>query len=183
MSDQELIKSILSGDQPAFRLLIKQHERLIMHMVYRLVDNEQDREELCQDIFMKVYDQLSKFNFDSKLSTWIATIANRMSINWLQKKNRQKVMEDIDKVDFKISQDHFDFESIDYSKFIHSLIAQMPPLYKNILTLYHLEGFSYSEIVEVTALPEGTVKNYLFRARNKLKELSLPYIGTEILPT
>lgn len=182
MTDRELIKMVLSGDQSAFRRLIKQHERLVLHIVYRLVDNKQDREELCQDVFIKVYDNLSKFNFDSKLSTWIATIANRMSINWLQKVKRQKITQDIDLVEFKSGFEDGDFETQDFSKFIQSLIAQMPPIYKTILTLYHLEGFSYAEIVDVTSLPEGTVKNYLFRARNKLKELSSPYIGTEILP-
>jgi len=86
MDEQALVSRVISGDKQAFRLLIKQHERLVAHMVGRLVDRDEDREELCQDVFLKVYEKISEFNFQSKLSTWIATIAYRMGINHLRKK-------------------------------------------------------------------------------------------------
>ena len=75
--DQALVARVASGDMQAFRLLIKQHERLVSHMIGRLIDNAEDREELCQDVFLKVHEKLSEFNFQSRLSTWIATIAYR----------------------------------------------------------------------------------------------------------
>ena len=69
----------------AFRLLIKQHERLVAHMIGRVVKNREESEELCQDVFLKVYEKLSEFSFKSKLSTWIATIAYRHAINQIRK--------------------------------------------------------------------------------------------------
>src|SRR4051812_28786223 len=83
--DKALVSRVLSGDMTAFRALIKKHERLVSHMVGRLVKQEEDREELCQDVFMKVYDKLGEFAFQSQLSTWIATIAYRHGINHLRK--------------------------------------------------------------------------------------------------
>ena len=82
--DQALVSRIIDGDKQAFRLLIKQNERLVAHMVGRLIDRNEDREELCQDVFLRVYEKISEFNFQSKLSTWIATIAYRMGVNHLR---------------------------------------------------------------------------------------------------
>src|SRR5258706_10726500 len=84
--DRALVSRIMEGDQQAFRLLIKQHERLVAHMVGRLIDGEEDREELCQDVFLKVFEKIGEFKFQSKLSTWIATIAYRHGINSLRKR-------------------------------------------------------------------------------------------------
>lgn len=84
--DRELVSRILSGETQAFRLLIRQQERLVAHMVGRLIDQHEDREEICQDVFMKVFEKLGDFNFQSQLSTWIATIAYRQAINHLRKR-------------------------------------------------------------------------------------------------
>ena len=87
---------------------------------------------------------------------------------------------DLDKVAFETGHMDTRLEDQDFAKFIHKLIRQMPEQYRTVLTLYHLDGFAYPEIVEITGMPEGTVKNYLFRARKKLRELSEPFVGTEI---
>ena len=69
----------------AFRLLIHQHERLVAHMIGRIVKREEEVQELCQDVFLRIHDKLGEFNFQSKLSTWVATIAYRHAINHLRK--------------------------------------------------------------------------------------------------
>src|SRR5579862_1988148 len=89
IDDRALVSRIVNGDKQAFRLLIKQHERLVAHMVGKLIDRNEDREELCQDVFLRVYEKIGEFNFQSKLSTWIATIAYRTGINHLRKKKIQ----------------------------------------------------------------------------------------------
>jgi RNA polymerase sigma factor (sigma-70 family) len=180
MDEEALVNSILAGDQQAFDVLISQYKRLVLQMVARLIDNEQDREELCQDVFVRVFEKLDKFNFESKLSTWIATIAYRMAVNLLKKKKVKKREEDLDTIAFKIGTEDLSLEQEDFTNFVHSLIKQMPENYRVALTLFHIEGFSYPEIVVVMDVPENTVKSYLFRARQKLRTLVEPYIGTEI---
>ena len=169
----------------AFMLLIKQHERLVAHMVGRLVKNDEEREELCQDVFLKVYEKLGEFNFQSRLSTWIATIAYRHAINHLRK--RKIKLDDIPDEErfssFFIEDENPEslLEEKDMDHFVLKLVDQLPASYKTVLTLYHLEGMSYEEIGEVTSMPEGTVKNYLFRARMLLKEKVKKYIAKEEL--
>jgi RNA polymerase sigma-70 factor (ECF subfamily) len=183
--DRTLVSRVLTGDTQAFMLLIKQHERLVAHMVGRLIKSEEDREELCQDVFLRVYEKLGEFSFESKLSTWIATIAYRYAINHLRK--QKMLFSDIPEEEaftkrfIDVSNPETITEDRDMDDFILKLVEELPPQYKIVLTLYHLEGMSYPEIGEVTKMPEGTVKNYLFRARNLLKEKVKMYLGKEEL--
>jgi RNA polymerase sigma factor (sigma-70 family) len=181
--DRALVSRVLSGDRQAFRLLIKQHERLVAHMIGRLVDQNEDREELCQDAFLKVYEKLKEFNFQSRLSTWIATIAYRHAINHLRKKKIEigHIPEDESFTVHFVSSENpgENLEDQDINDMVIRLIGQLPLHYKTVLTLYHLDHMNYPEIGEITGMPEGTVKNYLFRARNLLKEKVKKYLGKE----
>lgn len=183
--DRTLVSRVLSGDTQAFMVLIRQHERLVAHMVGRVVKSEQDREELCQDVFMKVHEKLSEFSFQSKLSTWIATIAYRQAINHLRKQKMfySEIPEEeaFTKRFVEESNPETVAEERDIDDFVLKLVDQLPPQYRMVLTLYHLDGLHYPEIAEVTKMPEGTVKNYLFRARNLLKEKVKMYLGKEEL--
>lgn len=182
IDDKALVSQVISGDKQAFRLLIKQNERLVGHMIARLIDRHEDREELCQDVFLKVYEKLGEFTFQSKLSTWIATIAYRHGINHLRKKKIEiRELPEEDEREQFISTENVeeDFSDRQLDAMVMRLIDQLPPQYKAILTLYHVQEMSYPEIVEITGLPEGTVKNYLFRARQLLKEKVKKYLGKE----
>lgn len=185
MEDEALISKVLEGDMESFRQLIKQNERLVAHMVSRVVNNPEDREELCQDVFLKVYDKLKSFNFQSKLSTWIATIAYRLAINHLRKK-QIPIRQQGEWEDFKeqfLADGNLEEELADKDLEDHVMvyINQLPIHYRTVLTMYHVDGMSYPEIGNITNMPEGTVKNYLFRARNLLKEKVKKYLGTEEL--
>lgn len=180
MDDRTLVKRVISGDQGAYVQLINRYQRLVAHMVARLIDDDRDREELAQDIFIKVYDHLGAFNFNSKLSTWIATIAYRHCVNFLKKNKKWKVT-DLEETQVKEMETSHQVEEIDMAAHVRQLIEKLPEHYRVILTLYHLEGMSYPEIVKVMNMPEGTVKNYLFRARKKLKDLLVPFLQQEQL--
>jgi RNA polymerase sigma factor (sigma-70 family) len=185
IEERALVSRIANGDMYAFRLLIKQHERLVAHMVGRVVKSESDKEELCQDVFLKVYDKIKEFNFQSKLSTWIATIAYRHAINHARKS--KMIFSDIpDEESFTKRFIELEtpvdlLEEADTDVFVNKLVDQLPLQYKTIITLYHMEGMTYPEICEVMNLPEGTVKSYLFRARNLLKDMVKKHLGKEEL--
>jgi RNA polymerase sigma factor (sigma-70 family) len=179
-TEPELINRILQGDLYAFKLLVKQHEKLVRHMATRLMSNEADVEDVCQEVFIKVYRHLGNFKFQSKLSTWIASIAYSTTINQLRKESGKKnVTDDIGEYEYQHSTTDTP-ESLlhkkDTAAFVQQEIARLPVNYRTVLTLYHLNEFSYQEIEEITGLPEGTVKSYLFRARKLLKDRLQRYI-------
>ena len=174
MDDQALVRSVLNGNTQAFSFLIKKYEKLVFHMINKLVDNDVIIEELAQDVFMKVHEKLPGFRFESKLSTWIGTIAYRITINHLRKSKKmvfKEIEEDMEENYFTdLVNPESQYESKDVGNFIQAHIELLPAHYRNILYLYHIEEMTYPEIVEVTELPAGTVKNYLFRARKLLKD-------------
>jgi RNA polymerase sigma factor (sigma-70 family) len=185
IDERVLVSRVISGDMQAFRHLINQHERLVLHMIGRLVKSESDREELCQDVFLKVHARLGDFTFNSKLSTWIATIAYRHAINHLRK---NKILfsdipeeESFTKRFIDDENPEVIMEESDTDAYVLRMVEELPIQYKTILTLYHIEGMNYQEICEVTNMPEGTVKNYLFRARNLLKEKVKKHLAKEEL--
>jgi RNA polymerase sigma factor (sigma-70 family) len=149
VDDRGLVSRVLSGDMQAFHALIKKHERLVAHMVGRLVKQDEDREELCQDVFMKVYEKLAEFNFQSQLSTWIATIAYRHAINHLRKK--KVVITDLPEHESAmaafVSDEKADqIAEQDIEAYIMKMIDALPLQYKAVLTLFHLEYKNYAEI-------------------------------------
>ena len=159
--------------------MVKQYENLVFVVINRLISNKEDAEDICQEVFIRVYKNLHSFAFQSKLSTWIARIAYHNSINHLKKfkKSNHSVYDtNIDNFHFTDENPEKQLASKDHSAYIQRLIEQMPLQYKTVITLYHLNEFSYQEIEEITGMPEGTVKSYLFRARKLLKEKLAIYL-------
>lgn len=171
--DVLIVREILGGDQEAFRRLIQNHEKLVYHMVSRVIDSREDREDLCQEIFLKVYRKLPGFRFQSRLSTWIATVAYRTALNYL-KKHKKRQTSSLDDVGPKMAAQQADsaqqLDQAGINRHVHLMIGQLPEKYRIVLSLYHLEEMPYAEISQVCDMPEGTVKNYIFRARKLLKE-------------
>jgi RNA polymerase sigma-70 factor (ECF subfamily) len=172
MNDAELINQILNGNSNAFTYLVTRYQKLVVHITGRLIQRQDELEDVCQDVFLKVYQNLGKCRNECKLSTWIATIAYNTSINYLRKfKKGVEVNADDTEVlrnltDFKSD----DPEKADLHRYIREQIELLPVHYRTVITLYHLDEFSYQEIEQITGMPEGTVKSYLFRAKALLKE-------------
>ncbi|WP_035096364.1 RNA polymerase sigma factor [Aquimarina megaterium] len=191
--DRDLIKKVLDGNSSAFEAIISNTKGLVIQIIYKMVRNHEDRKDLAQEVYLKVYDKLDGFKFNSKLSTWIATITYNTCLNYLKKKKIPIL--DIDKNEEKELWEKISINTFCYSdnqteayifkkersQILTLAIEKLPPLYKTLITLYHNKELSYSEITDITGLPEGTVKNYLYRARKKLKEnLSLNYKKEEL---
>lgn len=175
MTDKILVQQILAGNRHAFQRLVKDHERLVSHMVGRIVRDKEAHEELCSDVFMKVYAQLSTFRFDSKLSTWIATIAYRLSINHARKPSH--LVDDPKAGEAYFKQQWSDapnpeeiMQTHERHALLRAMVNDLPEAYKTVLTLFYLEEMSHAEIMEITGMPEGTVKSYLSRGKLLLKE-------------
>lgn len=174
MKDAELVKQILNGNNNAFRFLVAKHQRLVLHVVGRIVQNQEDVEDICQEVFIKVFRKLKRFRGESKLSTWIARIAYNTSISHVRKANRNECSYDAQPVLVAAENDRALNQKIierdEAKKYLLEMIEELPENYRIVLTLFHLEEFSYKEIEEITEMPEGTIKSYLSRARKILKE-------------
>ncbi|MBN2226112.1 MAG: sigma-70 family RNA polymerase sigma factor [candidate division Zixibacteria bacterium] len=182
-----LIDRILGGDRKAFKTLVEDHQRLVSHVVFRMIANRQDREDVCQDVFMKVYRNLGRFRHESRLSTWIARIAHNACLTHLEAKRIPVADEDI--LDYErpdttgpegIAPDRL-FESRDLAERIQTEIDSLPLNFRTALTLFHLDNMNYAEIADIMKMPENTIKSHLFRGRRMLKERLSARYGVEDL--
>lgn len=178
LTDQHLVNKVLDGDTSAFETIIKNTEGLVAQIVFKMIINTEDRKDIAQDIYFKTFKKLSGFKFKSKLSTWIGQIAYNTCLNYLEKK-KLIILPKTESEGDAISSETINTSSNeteilifqkDLSEILISEIDILPPLYKTLITLYHNEELSYEEIAQITELPEGTVKSYLFRARKSLRE-------------
>lgn len=170
--EKELIAVVLKGDLHAFGILVKKYQRLVLFIVGKIVINREEVEDVCQEVFIKVYRHLNNFKFRSKLSTWIARIAWVTAVNHNRKQrreNRQRVT-DIASIEQAGENPEEILDRKDVAAYLNQLIDQMPEHYRTVIVLFHLNEFSYEEITQITGLPLGTIKSYLFRARKLLKD-------------
>lgn len=184
-TDEHLVKQTLNGDRHAYGLIIKDTEGLVAQIIFKMISTPADRKDLAQDVYLKAFNNLPRFKFQAKLSTWIGQITYNTCLHYLEKK-KLVLLEKFD-VDDDVQEDSLsrinnsiapllgnDTERLlsdkELSTILQKEIEKLLPLYKTLITLYHNEELSYGEIAQITALPDGTVKSYLFRARRILKE-------------
>ncbi|PIF06668.1 MAG: RNA polymerase subunit sigma-24 [Draconibacterium sp.] len=174
MNDAELVKQVINGNSNAFRYLVARYQRLVVHIVGRIVQQQQDIEDICQEVFIKVYRKMKHFRGDARLSTWIAKIAYNTSITYVKRQRGKELSFDEHPVLVSTKEDSsFNLRALEREeakKYLLQAIEKLPVQYRSLLTLFHLEEFSYREIEKITEMPEGTIKSYLSRARKMLKE-------------
>ena len=184
LTDRQLVDLILTGDMHAFRRLVETTQGLVAQIVGKLIQTDEDRKDVAQDVYLKTYQNLRGFRFQSKLSTWIGQIAYNTCLHRLQTKKLNmygpspgaagEARDDAWSDAFPAADET---DRLLLQKELKSLLAaevgRLPPLYQALIGLYHHEELSYQEIAQITGLPEGTVKSYLFRARKQLKDSML----------
>ena len=180
--DRLLIDRIIKGDKNSFNDLVESYKRLVAHIVYTNVKNQNDRDDLCQEIFLKIYLNLSTFKFKCKLSTWIGKIAYNSCINYSNKKKllinvNIECIRDIDGTTddlkkIKSEDNNLDpyLRNIEIRKIINNKIQELPVKYQTVLTLFHIDELSYKEIYEILNLHIDNIKVILSRARKMLRD-------------
>lgn len=192
-ADKHLVDRVLSGDTRAFGAIIKNTECLVAQIVFKLIPVAEDRKDMAQDIYLKAFHNLAGFKFQSKLSTWIAQIAYNSCLSWIEKKKLALPgnLQEEDAYAASTESVHYRYTASsdserrlfqkELSVILNQEIDGLPPIYQTLITLYHHESMSYEELSQITGLPDGTVKSYLFRARKMLKEKLLSKYKKEAL--
>ena len=169
-TDRIIVQQVLDGKRDAFSIIIETTGNLVAQIIYRTGVPVAEQKDLTQDIYLKVYRELKRFRFQSKLSTWVAQIAFNTCADYLAKKKISIVAieEAVEKYSSEVGEQPL--ERKEDAALLARAMGSLPPLYRTLIALYHQEEISYEDIAQITGLPMGTVKNYLFRARKLLKE-------------
>jgi RNA polymerase sigma factor (sigma-70 family) len=180
--DKQLIEQVLRGNHRAFATLIGNTEHLVAQIVFKMIPVAEDRKDLAQDIYLKVFRNLAGFKFQSKFSTWVARIAFNTCLTWIDKKKpvypgnltEKETIPATSEALYNTPVNASSSETRIFNKetafIVGKEIEKLPPVYKTLIILFHQESMTYEELSQITGLAEGTVKSSLFRARKMLKE-------------
>jgi RNA polymerase sigma factor (sigma-70 family) len=170
-TDYELVQECVSGNQIAFEELVTRYKRLIYSIVYNMVKNSYDVNDISQEIFLKIYKALDKYNPEFKFSTWASRITTNYCLDLFRKKRVETVeVEDIEGYSGEEDSPETIYLRDEKKKRIRLAVDTLPNKYKVPIILYHQKGLSYQEITEILKEPMSIIKNRIYRARLMLKE-------------
>lgn len=175
--DEQIKKLIISaqgGDAGAFHELVKLHDERIMILAYQLTHNEQDAEDLYQEVFFKVYRKIGSFRFRSEFYTWLYRITVNTAYNFKRKQGKIKTVEpfedDNSALDWIPETGSNDSDQEEIRDAISVALQDLPHRQRTVFILKHLQKLKIKDISLILNISDGTVKKYLFRAMEKLRE-------------
>jgi RNA polymerase sigma-70 factor (ECF subfamily) len=188
-SDQQMITRALGGEQDSFEQIVHRYNRPVAKFIYRMVNDYETALDLTQEVFLKVYTALDKYDERYKFSTWLFKIASNHTIDYLRRQHGEVSLDALKEA----SEGHLleaaaegptpERQAILNQRraAIEQAITELPVSYRQVIMLRHVAEMEYEEIAEITGLPMGTVKNRLFRAREAIREkiIQLGIDGTE----
>jgi len=182
-SDEELVKKAQAGRTDAFGLLVERHQDYVYNAVFHLVGRGADAEDIAQEVFVSAYRALSGFKGRARFTTWLYGIMlNAVRSYWRRRKRVTVLSVDADDDDGPGRQIPAKQESpaetsmrAERVRAVRAAIGALDENLREIIVLRDIQGLSYEELSEALALPDGTVKSRLFRARRELTEKLKPF--------
>lgn len=184
MTDQEVVLLAREGREAAYRELVRRYERPIFSLLFRMVRDRELAEDLSQETFVKALNAIDSYRPEYKFSSWIFKIANNAAIDHLRRREldtlslegspHAETPEAVQATALQLgdrSENALDIvEAKELGATIEEAIGRLRPEYRSCILLRHVEGLAYEEIAQTLDLPLGTVKTYIHRARNELRE-------------
>lgn len=168
--DPERIAAARNGDPAAREWLVRRWSEPVFRFSVRMLGNEQDARDVAQETLVKVLRSLEQYDPTRSFPTWVFGIARNTCIDEHRRRRRRAWDEPGDIVDTRPSP-LSEVSRAERADRVVGALQQLPPMYREILVLYHFEHLKYVEIAETLEVPLGTVMNRIFRARKKLREI------------
>jgi RNA polymerase sigma factor (sigma-70 family) len=185
LTDTEIIRKVLQGEQAFFAQLVERYQKYVFTLVLRFTDSREDAEEISQDVFVKAYRSLADFRGESKFSTWLYTVVRTSCITFLRKRRLDTISIDNERTSLQLEdrESGFTANTIE-QKSRHAMVGEairmLSPDDSQVITLFYKGEQSLEEIGRIMGLDPNTVKVKLHRARHRLKEKMEKYFSEEV---
>jgi len=183
LDQRKLIRRAQRGDQAASRELVDLHKERLFGFVWRVIRNHHDAEEICQETFLRAFAALDSFNERYRFSTWLFTIAYRLSLNHLRRRQPITGGNGLNDVPDNQPDATEILAASEQAKRLEQLIWQsvdrLSPSQKATVLLFYHQRMSCQEISKVLDMPVATIKSHLHRARAKLREMLWDRLGDQ----
>jgi RNA polymerase sigma-70 factor (ECF subfamily) len=185
-SDEELVRSVLDGDVTGFTTLVERYQSRLVNYLHRLVRDVEEAHDLAQEVFVRVYQALDRFDPQYRFSTWLFRVAQNAAIDQIRRRRLKLVPIHRQEEGDEEGRDwdlpgpergpYRHLRNRERGEAIQQAIDGLPWEYRELIVLRHYGELSYEEIAGVKGMPLGTVKNKLFRGRQMLKEKLAEYL-------
>lgn len=182
-----MVASALAGKLECFTVLVTRYQSRLVNYLFRMLRNEEDAHDLAQEVFIKIYAALDRFDDRYRFSTWLFRVAQNAAIDRIRKRRLKVVSlsrptsDGGDGGEWELPGNHptpyRTLRNAERGEAIQQAIDSLPTEYRELITLRHYGELSYDEIATLKSMPLGTVKNKLFRGRQMLKERLRDYLS------
>jgi RNA polymerase sigma-70 factor (ECF subfamily) len=173
-ADSELVLRSQQGDAAAFEELIRQHQRMIHALTYRMTGSLADAEDLAQETFLRAYGQMGSFRATAKFSTWLYRIAVNTCLNWRQSESRRNQLYAQAAVEFSNQRAGDEGGPRDQAAEVQAALLKLPAKQRAAIVLTVYDGLNHAEAAQALGCSETTVSWRVFAAKRKLKRLLSP---------
>lgn len=186
LTDVDLVEGYLAGDTRMFQLIVERYESRMVNFIQRSIGDRDRAQDLAQEVFIRVYRHMKRFDTTKKFSTWIYTIASNLAKNELRNRSRNPLVlfqtltsswdDDHRPLQFEDSSMRPDdlYRKRRLQQLVEQAAAQLPTHHREVFVLREIDGKSYEEIAAITGTQLGTVKSRLNRARNRFAQIIGP---------
>ncbi len=174
VSDARLVEETKQGNQEAFRDLVTRYEKRLYRVIYRFVHDSALAEDLAQETFLRVYENLDRFDLSRRFGPWLFQVGLNLTVDYLRKQKRRGWVSKFSEIspDKPVNPGIEDPRNrTNLREEVQQVLAQLPERDRTVLVLRDLENFSTAEIAAIIKRKEPTVRWRLAEARNRFKEL------------
>jgi RNA polymerase sigma-70 factor (ECF subfamily) len=161
----------LSGNQDAFAGILARYRKLIYNLIYNLMGDGAEVNDLFQEVFVRIYKSLDRYNSDYKFATWAVKIATNLCLDHLRHKKPESIpMEEVIEVSDTRANPEELYLAGERTRQIRRAVNRLPEKYRVPVVLFHQQGLSYQEMAGILNQPVTIIKNRLYRARLMLRD-------------
>ena len=168
--ERELIRLIKAGNFQQYERLIAAYQRPLYVFIWRMVRDEDDAKDLCQDTFFKAYKKIRSFKEKSKFSSWLFRIGYRKALDFMAKKKRQRTTFARMESRPRLEGNEKEYEVWQEGSAIEKIIDGLQENHKTALYLFYKEEMTYDEIASVMKVPINTVKSHIYRGKERIRD-------------
>jgi RNA polymerase sigma-70 factor (ECF subfamily) len=169
--DNELVRRVLAGQVEAYGQLVARHQARVFYLGLKFLRRNEDAEDFAQEVFIRAYEKLSSFQGSVPFAAWLYRIAYNLAVNKYHLKKRQlQVVNTVEILpDSSFSPEHH-LLAEELDEWVRKSLAKIPESYHVLIRMHFFEGLSYPEISKALEMPVNTIKSYIFRAKELIRQ-------------
>ncbi len=169
--DNELVRRVLAGEVEAYGELVSRHQARVFYLGLKFLRRNEDAEDFAQEVFIRAYEKLSSFQGSVPFAAWLYRIAYNLAVNKYHLKKRQLAAVNTVEIlpDSSFSPEHH-LLAEELAEWVRKSLARIPEIYHVLIRMHFFEGLSYPEISKALEMPVNTIKSYIFRAKELIRQ-------------